>query len=38
MPISIATLIELIEDIEPILNYILTIPLIDLFNYTLLIF
>jgi len=38
MPISIATLIELIEDIEPIPNCILTIPLIDLFNYTLLIF
>jgi len=38
MPIGITTLIELIEDIEPILNYTLTIPLIDLFNYTLLIF
>jgi hypothetical protein len=38
IPISVATLIELIEDIEPIPNYTLTIPLIDLFNYTLLIF
>ena len=38
MPISVATLIELIEDVEPILNYILTVPLIDLFNCTLLIF
>jgi len=38
MPISIATWIKLIEDIEPILNCTLTIPLIDLFNYTLLIF
>ena len=38
MPISIAILIKLIKDIELIPNYILTIPLIDLFNYTLLIF
>jgi len=38
VPISIATLIELIEDIELILNYTLTMPLIDLFNCTLLIF
>ena len=38
MPISVVTLIELIEDIEPIPSYTLTIPLIDLFNYTLLIF
>ena len=38
MPISIATLIELIEDIEPILNCTLTVPFMDLFNYTLLIF
>jgi hypothetical protein len=38
VPISIATLIELIEDIEPIPNYTLTIPLVDSFNYTLLIF
>ena len=38
MPINIAILIELIEDIEPILNCMLTIPLMDLFNYTLLIF
>ena len=38
IPISVATLIELIEDIEPILNYTLTIPLMDLFNYTLSIF
>jgi len=38
VPISVATLIELIEDIEPIPNCTLTIPLIDSFNYTLLIF
>jgi hypothetical protein len=38
MPISITTLIELIEDMEPIPNYTLTIPLIDSFNYILLIF
>ena len=38
MPISIATLIKPIKDIEPILNYTLTISFIDLFNYTLLIF
>ena len=38
MPISVATLIELIEDIEPILNCMLTVLLIDLFNCTLLIF
>ena len=38
MPISVATLIELIEDIEPIPNCTLTIPFVDLFNYTLLIF
>ena len=38
MPISIATLIELIEDIKPIPNYTLTIPFMDLFNCTLLIF
>ena len=38
MPISVATLIELIEDIKPILNCTLTIPLVDLFNCTLLIF
>jgi hypothetical protein len=31
MPISIATLIEPIEDVEPILNYTLTIPLVDSF-------
>jgi len=29
---------ELIKDVEPIPNYTLTIPLVDLFNYTLLIF
>ena len=38
MPISVAILIKLIKDIEPILNYTLTIPLIDSLNYTLLIF
>jgi hypothetical protein len=38
VPIGVATLIELIEDIEPIPNYMLTVPLIDLFNCTLLIF
>jgi len=38
VPISVATLIEPIEDVEPILNYILTVPLVDLFNYTLSIF
>ena len=38
MSISVATLIELIEDVEPILNYTLTVPLVDSFNYTLLIF
>ena len=38
IPIGVATLIELIEDVEPILNYILTVPLIDSFNCTLLIF
>ena len=38
MPISIVILMELIEDIEPIPNYTLTMPLVDLFNYTLLIF
>jgi len=38
VPIGISTLIELIEDIEPIPNYTLTMPFIDLFNYTLLIF
>ena len=38
MPISVATLIKLIKDIELILNYTLTVPLVDLFNYTLLIF
>ena len=38
MPINITTLIELIKDVKPILNYTLTMPLIDLFNCTLLIF
>jgi len=38
IPISVSTLIELIKDVEPIPNYMLTIPLIDSFNYTLLIF
>ena len=38
IPISVATFIKLIEDIEPILNCTLTVPLIDLFNCTLLIF
>jgi len=38
IPISIAILIELIEDVEPIPNYTLTMPLVDSFNYTLLIF
>jgi len=38
VPIGVFTLIELIEDVEPILNYILTMPLMDLFNCTLLIF
>jgi len=37
VPIGIATLIEPIEDVEPIPNCTLTIPLIDLFNCTLLI-
>ena len=38
MPINIATLIKLIKDVELILNYTLTVPFKDLFNYTLLIF
>jgi len=38
IPISVAILIELIKDIEPIPNYTLTIPFVDLFNCTLLIF
>ena len=38
IPIGVATLIEPIEDVEPIPNYILTVPLVDLFNCTLLIF
>jgi len=38
IPIGVSTLIEPIEDVEPIPNYILTMPLVDLFNYTLLIF
>ena len=38
MPISIATLIKPIKDIELILNYTLTVPFIDLFNCILLIF
>jgi len=38
VPIGVATLIELMEDVEPILNYTLIMPLVDLFNYTLLIF
>ena len=38
MPIGVATLIKLIEDVEPILNYTLTVPLVDLFNCALLIF
>ena len=38
MPINIATLIKPIKDIEPILNYTLTVPLIGLFNCTLSIF
>ena len=38
MPISVATLIELIEDVELIPNCTLTMPLMDLFIYTLLIF
>jgi len=38
VPISVFTLIELIEDVEPIPNYILTVPLVDLVNCTLLIF
>ena len=37
MPIGVATLIELIADIEPILNCTLTVPFIDLFNCILLI-
>jgi len=38
IPIGVATLIEPIEDVEPILNYILTVPLMDSFNCTLSIF
>ena len=38
MPISVAILIKLIEDIEPIPNCTLTVLFIDLFNCTLLIF
>jgi len=38
IPISVSTLIEPIEDVEPIPNYTLTMPLVDSFNYTLLIF
>ena len=34
MPISVAILIKLIKDIKPILNYILTVPFINLFNCT----
>jgi len=36
--IGVAILIELIEDVEPIPNCTLTMPLIDSFNCTLLIF
>ena len=38
MPVSIAILIKLIKNIKPILKYTLTMPFVDLFNYTLLIF
>ena len=38
MPISVVTLIKLIKNMELIPNYMLTIPFINLFNYTLLIF
>jgi len=38
VPIGVIILIKPIKDIKPIPNYTLTVPFMDLFNYTLLIF